>query len=206
MSGSIRLGIGAMLAAVAGLQLGAFSVVLETCASGVSSLPFAAFAMFMQPVHLAIGMVEGAATAGIIYFVIKARPDILDGAPESSPSLRNVAVGLGIAAVLIGGVFSWFASEEPDGLEWAVARVTGAEEILPRETETHSVFERLQQKVALLPDYACKKPGPAAAGQGQTAPAVNPETSSAGIIGGMLTLGVALLTGVLLRRRRGGKA
>ena len=202
---SIRLGIGAMLAAVAGLQLGAFSVVLETCASGISALPFSTFAMFMQPVHLAIGIVEGAATVGIVYFVIKARPDILDAVPDGSPSLRNVAVGLGIAALLIGGVVSWFASEKPDGLEWAMARITGTEEMRPPATATHSVFERLQQKVALLPDYAFKKPDTAAAGQGQAAPAVNPETSAAGIIGGMLTLGVALLTGVLLRRRRGGK-
>jgi cobalt/nickel transport system permease protein len=194
-----------MLAAVAGLQLGAFSVVLETCASGISSLPFSTFALFMQPVHLAIGVVEGAATAGIIYFVIKARPDILDAVPDGSPSLRTVAVGLGIAALLIAGVFSWFASENPDGLEWAMARVTGTEEMRPPETAAHSVFERLQQKVALLPDYAFKKPENAAAGQGQAEPADHTETSAAGIIGGTLTLGVALLTGVLLRRRRGGK-
>ena len=203
---SIRLGIGAMLAAVAGLQLGAFSVVLETCASGISSLPFATFALFMQPVHLAIGIVEGAATAGIVYFVIKARPDILDAVPEGAPSFRNVAVGLAVAALLMGGVFSWFASAKPDGLEWAIARVTGTEEMSPPKTATHSIFERLQQKIALLPDYAFKKPDNAAAGQGQAAPAVYPETSAAGIIGGMLTLGVALLAGVLLRRRRGGKA
>jgi len=204
-SSSMRLGIGAMLAAVAGLQLGAFSVVLETLASGISALPFSTFALFMQPVHLAIGVVEGAATAGIIYFVIKARPDILDAVPESSPSLRNVALGLAFTALLIGGVFSWFASEKPDGLEWAVARVTGSEEIAPPKTATHSVFERFQQNIALLPGYAFKKPDNAAVEQSRGAPVVNPETSAAGIIGGMLTLGIVLLAGVLLRRRRGSK-
>ena len=202
---SMRLGIGAMLAAVAGLQLGAFSVVLETFASGISSLPFSTFALFMQPVHLAIGIVEGAATAGIVYFVIRARPDILDAVPAGTLSLRNVAVGLGIAALLIGGVFSWFASEKPDGLEWAMARVTGTEKIVPPETASHSVSERLQQKIALFPDYAFKKPANAAVVQGQKSPAFNPEASAAGIIGGMLTLGVALLAGFLLRRQRGGK-
>ena len=203
-SGSMRLGIGAMLAAVAGLQLGAFSVVLETVASGVSSLPFSTFALFMQPVHLAIGIVEGAATAGIVYFAIKARPDILESVPESSPSLRTIAVGFAVAALITGGIFSWFASERPDGLEWALARVTGNIEMHTKKTATHSVFERLQQKVALFPDYALKKPDNAATKKGQDAPAVNPETSAAGIIGGMLTLGIALLAGVLLRRRRRG--
>ena len=67
-------------------------------------------------------------------------------------------------------------------------------------------MERLQRKIALLPDYAFKKPDNAAAEKGQGSPAVNPETSAAGIIGGMVTLGIALLAGVLLRRSRGNKA
>ena len=50
----------AMLGSVLTLQLGAFSVVLETTASGITELPFAAFAFTMQGIHLAIGAVEGA--------------------------------------------------------------------------------------------------------------------------------------------------
>src|SRR5512140_1975866 len=45
----MKLTIAAMLAAVVGLQLGAFSVVLETVASGISSLPFRTFVALMQP-------------------------------------------------------------------------------------------------------------------------------------------------------------
>ena len=203
--GSMRRSSAAILAAVAGLQLGAFSVVLETFFSGISSLPLATFVMFMQPVHLAIGVVEGAATAGVIYFVVKARPDILDGVPESAASLKNVVVGLCCAGILLGGFFSWFASKNPDGLEWSIARSTGRQELLPQETGTHAFMERLQQKIALLPDYAFKKAEDASVGQARVTAPAKAETSVAGILGGLLTLGVALLAGVLLRRRSGGK-
>ncbi len=203
--GSLRRSIGAILAAVAGLQLGAFSVVLETFFSGISSLPFSTFIMFMLPVHLAIGAVEGAATAGVIYFIVKARPDILDGVTENAASLRNVAVGVCSAALLIGGFFSWFASENPDGLEWSIARSTGRQELPTQETAAHTFMERLQQKIALLPDYAFKKAEDAPAGQAREPAPAKAETSVAGILGGMLTLGAVLLTGVLLRCRRGGK-
>lgn len=52
-----------MLGCVATLQLGAFSVVLETTLSGITALPLGAFAVLMQPIHLAIGLVEGLITA-----------------------------------------------------------------------------------------------------------------------------------------------
>ena len=54
-----------------GLQLGAFSVVLETTASGISELPFGSFVLLMSPVHLAIGIVEGLATAAVVAFVAR---------------------------------------------------------------------------------------------------------------------------------------
>ena len=69
-----------MFSAVIGLQLGAFSVVLETIFSGRTELPFETFAMLMQPIHLAIGIVEGLITASIINFVWQARPELLEKA------------------------------------------------------------------------------------------------------------------------------
>ena len=57
--GRVRAGI--ILASVLGgilpLQLGAFSVVLQTYASVITELPFGAFVAAMQPIHLAIGLV-----------------------------------------------------------------------------------------------------------------------------------------------------
>ena len=63
--------IAAIVAAVAGVMLGAFSVVLETEASGISELPFRTFVLMMLPIHLAIGVVEGVATAAVVSFVAR---------------------------------------------------------------------------------------------------------------------------------------
>ena len=59
----LRLTLASVLGCVATLQLGAFSVVLETTLFGITALPLGAFAVLMQPIHLAIGLVEGLITA-----------------------------------------------------------------------------------------------------------------------------------------------
>lgn len=69
-----------MLAAIIGLQLGAFGVVLETLFSGKTELPFGTFVLLMQPIHLAIGVVEGLVVAVIVSFVWKERPEIIEKA------------------------------------------------------------------------------------------------------------------------------
>ena len=72
-----RISIASIVSVVVGLQLGAFSVVLETLVSGVTELPFGAFAALMQPIHLAIGLIEGIITAAVLCFVYQVRPEIL---------------------------------------------------------------------------------------------------------------------------------
>ncbi len=69
-----------MLGCVVTLQLSAFSVVVETSLSGITALPFGAFAALMQPIHLAIGLVEGLITAAVLLFVYQTRPELLQGA------------------------------------------------------------------------------------------------------------------------------
>ena len=73
-TGTGRITLASVIAAVIGLQMGAFSVVLETTASGISALPFAQFVELMLPIHLAIGTVEGLATAAVVIFISKAQP------------------------------------------------------------------------------------------------------------------------------------
>ena len=135
-----RIWIASMLAAIVGLQFGAFSVVLETMFSGKTELPFAAFTLLMQPIHLAIGIVEGMVTASILTFVWKARPELLErtttGEPLGMVSIKKVLIVFSAAAVFLAAGLSWFASSDPDGLEWALLKVTGTEEL-----------------VAVLPDY-----------------------------------------------------
>jgi len=58
-STSKRIAIASLISCVIALQLGAFSVVFETMLSGRSELPFRTFHLFMQSVHLGIGLVEG---------------------------------------------------------------------------------------------------------------------------------------------------
>ena len=199
-----RSWLAALLAAVVGLQLGAFSVVLETVASGISDLSFRAFVLLMQPIHLAIGIVEGLATAAVVTFVARARPEVLPTAPAGLPaaSLRPLLVGLALAAALVGGTLSWFASAHPDGLEWALARTTGQEEVAGPEDGIHGGLARVQEKTALLPDYGFKSGESQEGGASeQTWPAIQPGTSVAGLVGGALTLGLAFLAGFLLKRR-----
>ena len=109
-----------VLGCVLTLQMGAFSVVLETTASGVTELPAAAFAAVMQPIHLAIGLVEGLITAAVLVFVYEARPELLSGgtAPERKGKLsfRGTLTALGAAALITAGLLSLAASSSPDGL------------------------------------------------------------------------------------------
>jgi hypothetical protein len=82
----------------------------------------------MQPIHLAIGIVEGLVTAAVITFVWSARPEVLQVASGSSTAgfpLKKILVGLAAVAVLTGGFLSWFASTSPDGLEWSMLRTAG---------------------------------------------------------------------------------
>lgn len=122
-----RVGIATALAAIGGLQLGAFSVVMLTLFSGISSLPVDGFLLLMQPIHLAIGLVEGLATAAIVLFLRRARPDLFSSIAPAS-SIKPLLGAVCLATALTAGVGSWFASTQPDGLEWSIARTSGATE------------------------------------------------------------------------------
>ena len=205
---SIRAWLAAIVAAVVGLELGAFGVVLETKASGISDLPFGAFVLLMLPIHLAIGVVEGLATAAVVAFVAKARPEALPDSAEAGAeiSLRPVLSKLAIAAILIGGVASWFASTRPDGLEWSVAGVTGKEEVAEPEAGLHRSLAVLQEKTSFLPDYGFRaaESGEEPDDAGEAAepwPAVNAGTTVSGLVGGIMTLALAGLAGALLKMR-----
>ncbi len=207
-----RLAVATMIAAIVGLQLGPFGVVLETHFSGISELPFSTFVLLMQPIHLAIGIVEGLVTVAVVSFVYKARPEILQGALEARPignhPVRTVLLAFLAAAILTGGIVSWFASKNPDGLEWAIAKVTGKEELKGSIKGLHRALAALQEETAFLPDYAFRKPA-----ESMNAVA-NPEaekkmeggsnlgTSVAGIIGTLMTLALAFLSGFLLKKRK----
>lgn len=201
-----RVSLASVLAAVVSLQLGALGVVLETVSSGISDLPLSAFLLLMLPIHLAIGVVEGLVTATVVSFVWKAQPELLERAASrratEKRSAWKVLVGLGAAATVVGGALSWFASANPDGLEWSIAGVTGKEELSQPADGIHEELKSFQEKTAMLPDYGFRPAGNEPAHQTEQAwPAVDAGTSLSGIVGGALTLLIAVGVGWRLRRR-----
>ena len=202
-----RLFAAATLAALFALQLGAFSVVLQTVLSGVSELPFSTFVLFMQPIHLAIGLVEGLATTAVVIFVWKARPEMIqpevNGGAAGNRSFRNIVIGLLVATVLTGGVLSWFASSRPDGLEWSIFKTSGAAEVDESPKAIHTALEKVQEKTALLPDYSLK-------GDSANPPVEKSDAwaaydggkTVAGLVGGAITLIMAASIGYALKRRK----
>lgn len=201
-----RIFWGSLLASIAALQMGAFSVVMQTLLSGKTELPFATFVSLMQPIHLAIGVVEGLVTAAIVSFVWKARPDIVEGAMLKTPidkkPIRKVAVVLVAAALAVGGFVSWFASSNPDGLEWSMLNTSGQEE-LASDDGVHAALAETQENIAFLPDYGFKEQD--AAGGESVEISGNAGTSVSGIVGAAITLALAGAIGlfvVLGRKRR----
>lgn len=188
-----RLAVAVVIAAVIGLQLGSLGVVLETWGSGISSLPLASFLVLMQPIHLGIGIGEGLATAGLVLFLRRMRPDLVTfgGARGAAPKLKRVVGAFALGALVTGGMISSFASTAPDGLEWSIERVAAAE--LKAEGEVHTALAAWQEKLALMPDYAA--PG---------ADGLVAEHSSAlaGVLGGAVTLAVVMAIAWALKRRR----
>ena len=201
--GARRGSVAVVAACVVAAQLGALAVVSQTAASGISALPAGHFLALMLPIHLAIGLVEGLATAALLLFLRRTRPELLVAQSSATPArLRPLLLGLGLAAALTGGVLSLFASAQPDGLEWSVAKAT-----IETKGETaappalHVQLDALQQRFAWLPDYTLRAPA-APTNATTAAPAVDAGTSLAGLVGGLLTLALVLLAGLGLRRRR----
>jgi cobalt/nickel transport system permease protein len=211
---TVKIFTASIISVIVALELGAFAVVLETVASGRSELPFGTFIAAMLPIHLGIALVEGVVTALVVNFIWKAEPDIFAVSEKTAaPSMKKVIIGLVIVSVVTGGLVSWFASVNPDGLEWSMAKVSGKEELDSPGGGIHSVLNSLQEKLAFLPDYTFKSPEaepaektePAAEQtEGETWPAVDAGTTVSGIVGGGIVLLLAALIGFALKKR--GKA
>ncbi len=187
--------IASLLTSIIGLQLGSLGVVLETFLSGKTELPLGSFLLLMQPIHLAIGIIEGLVTAAILSYIYTERRELLERKSPSGIikgiSLRKVLLILMVAALVLGGILSSFASEKPDGLEWAIFHTSGKEE-LGSPQGIHEVFSNLQEKTAVLPEYDFKTTSEA------PSRIINRGTSLAGVGGGLLTLLLISLFGYLL--------
>lgn len=203
-----RIIAASLIGCIVSLQLGAFSVVLETSLSGITELPFGAFVALMQPIHLAIGLIEGLITAAVLCFVLEARPELLrdvmneESGLENKRSLKATIAILAVVALVVGGGLSLLASSNPDGLEWALfgnaeegyAENMGLDEDdFGVSSKTADTAGSVQEATSFLPDYAF--PG-----------SENPAgTTVSGIVGSVLVAGVAVLiclAGGFFRKRK----
>ncbi|MDR1570605.1 MAG: energy-coupling factor ABC transporter permease [Oscillospiraceae bacterium] len=178
-----RLRASGALTAFAGLELGAFCVVLQTMLSGITLLPFKPFTALMLPIHAAIGLGESLVTAAVLSYVYRARPEWFADrtAGASTRSLKPVLVTLLIATVAVGGLLSLYASAYPDGLEWSIARVSDEEP--EASAPSFNVAATIQETTAFMPDYGFANGADESAALG---------TSVSGILGAAMT---ALLAG-----------
>ena len=209
--GAIRTKIilASILGCVLTLQLGAFSVVLQTTASKITELPFGAFVSIMQPIHLAIGLVEGLITSAVLLFVYEARPELIMDLAASEKeknkiSLKTTLAILGVVVAIVGGGLSLFASSNPDGLEWSMFgnAQSGYSENMGLNEEDYGISSgagdvaaSIQDKTSLLPDYTFKDNDSAAG------------TTVSGLVGSAIVAGVALLVcliGGFFRKKRTG--
>ncbi|MDR1898393.1 MAG: energy-coupling factor ABC transporter permease [Treponema sp.] len=198
-----RIAAASVLSVIAGLQLGAFFVVLETLLSGVTELPAGPFLLLMQPIHLAIGLVEGLVTAAVLCYVHRLRPELLESAGKAAPvpagvPMRKILVSFVILTAAVGGVLSIFASAYPDGLEWSMEGVAGTAE-LEREGGVYDAARTAVEKTAFMPDYGFP-------GGGEKSPAAEAAgTAAAGLAGSLITVllaGGAGLAVAVTRKKR----
>lgn len=188
-----RVTVAALVSALVALEMGALCVTLQTLASGVTELPFATFGALMLAVHLAIGAAEGLATAALLNFVLKVRPELLaaaitegDATAALHPSLGKLTLVGAVLALLVAGGLSRTASGDPDGLEWSIERAAEGVE-LEDTGEVHSASDAAQDKSAPLADYQLPSGG---------------GTGAAGIIGSAITCALVFAVGTLLSALR----
>ena len=188
--------LSSILGCVLTLQLGAFSVVLETTFSGITELPLGAFTAIMQPIHLVIGLVEGFITSAVLLFIYDSRPELLqelsasEGVKDKRSYKKTIAI-LAVTAVVVGGGLSLFASSNPDGLEWSLFgnSESGYSENMGLDEESYGVeseageeASEIQEKTSILPDYSFANDGDNKLG-----------TSASGIIGSAMVAGIAII-------------
>lgn len=141
-----KVAVASMASCVVALEIGAFLVTIETELSGVTELPFRTFLTFMLPIHLAIGAIEGLATASVLLFIKRTRPSlIVSGVAEKDKNLKGKrvfgTVMIGVT-IILAGLFTVLASSNPDGLEWSIEKITG-----------HAPIESVAPSTAVMVGY-----------------------------------------------------
>ena len=183
-----RTGIAAAagIAAFASVVLSAMAFSIEWLFGASAPIPFDRVFGAMVGVHALIGIGEGIITGLTVSAVLAARPDLVTGADgmrlaADRPRMATNRLVLGgvLVTLLVAGVVSQFAFDDPDGLE-SVAEAEGFAD----QGEEH-LFAN-----AVFADYATSGVGNESA-----------SLAIAGVAGSLLTLAVG--AGLVLAVRRG---
>jgi cobalt/nickel transport system permease protein len=183
-----RITAASVASALLALEAGAFTVSVVTVLSGITELKFSTFLSVMMPIHLPIGLIEGIVTAAVVMFIRNTRPEILNLNTENKMSFSGFVAVFLISAVLIGGVLSYFASGNPDGLEWSISKTTPHEVLANADTAFNKKIAEIQDAASFMPDYSFKHEDGTLSG-----------TSYAGVFGGLITLILCLGIGAVFR-------
>ncbi|MPN61689.1 hypothetical protein SDC9_209431 [bioreactor metagenome] len=123
------------------------------------------------------------------------RPELLESAAEHTKlpavPVKKLIIALSVITLLVAGGLSLLASSNPDGLEWAIGKTTGSQE-LEASGDVHAGAAAVQEGTAFMPDYDYKD------GNGSG-------TSAAGLIGAAITFAVAGAAGAaitIVKKRR----
>lgn len=175
-SRAVRVGAAFFSAWIATI-VAAMAAGLEIWLSGNANFAIVVSAMGIW--HALIGLGEGLITAGLVAYVLNARPDLMERTSAAEVrDIRGVAVTLATVAFVAAGL-SFLASGSPDGLEFVYF-----------EEGIGVAFEEVSLINSPIPDYAV--------------PGITNETLAgilAGVAGVIIT-GILLYTLALSVRRR----
>jgi len=188
-------------AAFVAVVLGSAAVCVEVGLSDRLAIPWSRFSMAMVGVHMLSGAVEGVITCAVLGALYRLYPQLMTrpiDQESKKPAPVGVAISVGVVALVVAGVLSWFASPYSDGLEWAVS----GENTLKAKPVLAERVDRLQERFTPLPDYSVRSGGVKASESEASWPNVSFWTSFSGLLGVGLTLGLIWAGTKLAYRRR----
>lgn len=174
---------------------GAVLLPVQVAIAGVYQVPLFTFILIMGGVHSLIGVIEGLITVAVVGFVYKVRPEIAERSEEyKGLSIKGITVLLFVIAMIISGYLSYYASSSPDGLEWAIEKMS------PENSDVESsqpIIEKKSQPLPLFPDYEVPD---------QAFQTEHPHLSRgfAGAVGSIVMIIMLFVAGKILRRYRAG--
>jgi len=207
---SMKAYIGAMLACMVAIEIGAVLVPIQAAMSGVLAVPFSTFLITMIGIHFLVGFVEGLVTVAVLAYLQQLRPDVVaDSLPgKVRLSRKAVLATLAVFTVIIGAGLSLLACDFPDGLEWSYAERPDQpdfEVAVSNEDSRIAAVDDFQSKYSLLPDYSARASELGEVAQ-QQADVGAGWTSFAGVVGSAVTMAVIWLTARVLRREQSSNA